>query len=791
MSLAQIAPTSVVLGVAATPLPQFGTSAILGVLTTAQYGKFIAQSGGTSVIEMTPASVASLMTSLGLVAGERAYEDATAHFSQARKPEKAYLAYRGDADQIHQQTVQILPESGTTDRASLGKYSLTNVEGGPYSHTSSGVAQVVTLTVVDAGGGNGATGSYVVQDAAGLKFQYDSGGINVWTVTIATAAAGLYRLTVDGENYDYTAGAGDTIENIRDGLFAETLNTVAHPPHPDWTGNKVSTDQFTITGNNVGQSLVVSTNNGPDTIDDMTVVETTPIVPETVGAIATGIATAITGAATPPSNWTPVDAAATVTITADAGFEGTDLGIVSNGPSAGDLTQVLTTDHRDSVQSVRDALDTALAASHPTFVNATSGTDTLTIDGVSAGVVIGVDVSAPNDNILLSEVQGVLTLRTAQTTRITIVENPADNLAYDGTYELTAFGTQVSYVASSETTTSVRDAIRALVDAEISEVTTALAGADAFDMTSNTQGQTFGVVLSSPNGDAAMTQAVQSAARTIRDDIDRAITDAPDAYIFINSGTAVDIVEAQDHIDDIAASTPRFHVWQSGNDAMIDTPIAGATDEGALTFASGTLRSKGHWHPEPVSELATAKAYEGVVAAWVGSYTTLLPGQVQPSGKRLTGFTSRNRLTPTQESNLEARAVQHLEFVPSLGASGSQVSQRRLVPSGRLIDMARAIDQMQSVYQTLAADFITTQPIIHYTDLGLVEIHNAVVQRGTDFLRDQGLVIDGPNYVAGRLPKRADATDADRQLGVTPIFDFEVTIDLGITEIIQRINVFQ
>lgn len=793
MSIEQLVPIQVTLAPGATPLPQFGTSVILGELTTQQYADFIVASGGLSVLQLSPNGLTATLDSLGITAGERVYEDVTKHFSGQTVPELAYLSYRGDADKIHKQSVQILPESGTTDKASIGKYALNELEGGPYTYTSPGLAQTVTLTVTDAGGGDGAPGTYTVTDGAGRNFSYDSGGFNVWTVTVVSAAPGLYNITVSGVTYSYTATAGDSITDIRDGLFADTINFDVHPAHPDWTGNKVSTDAFTVTGNNVGETLVTATNGGPGTTE-MTFAETTPIVPETVATIATGIATAITSSVPPPNNYTAVDAAAVVTITANLGFEGTDLGIAGAGPSAGDLVQATTQDFREDVVTVRDALTTALGVpSHPTFTNADSGTDTILIDGVDAGVVIPLSVSAPNDNILLVEIQGVLTLRTQQTTRITIATNPADSFAFPGNYTLTAFGTMVSYTAAaSETPTTVRDAIQALVDANIPEVTTAVAGADAFDMTDNTAGETFGVTLTSPNSNAAMTQAIQTAARTIRDDIQRAIDDASDWYTVINSGSAVDIQEATDMMDDIGADTPRMHFWQSGNDAMKDTPLAGATDEGAVTFATGTRRSKGVWNPEPVTADVGANAYEGVVSQWVGNYMTRLPGQIQPTGKRQLGFTSRNRLPTQQETNLEDRAVQYMEWVPSLGPSGSQVMQRRFTPAGRLIDLQRAMDQIQSVYQTLALDYITGVDIIPYTNNGIGEVNNNVVVAGTNLLRDQGLVVSPEaTYVNGRLPRVSDASQADREAGILPTFEFNITIQLGATEIPIQVNISQ
>lgn len=793
MSLAQLAPIQVFLSPGATPQRSFGISTVLSVLTSEQYSKFVVASGGLSTLALTAQSVVTTLDDLGITSTERAFEDSTKHFTGERVPELAYLGYRGVADQTHNQTVQIVAETGTTDRASVGLYALTDIEGGPYSYNSPGLAQTVDLTVTDAGGGDGAPGTYRVQDGAGRTFLYDSGGFNLWTVVILSAAAGLYSLTVSGVVYSYTASGGDSVEDIRDGLFANTVNFVLHPAHPDWTGNKVSTDTITVTGTGVGVTLVVTANDGPGGTE-ASLAETAPIVPETTTTIAAGIDAAITGAVLPPTNYTSSAAVAVVTLLASAGFEGTDLGILGNGPAAPDLTQVTTQDYRELVSVVRDALDGLLTAvTHPAFINGTSGTDTLTLDGVTIGEFIPVTVAAPNGNIVLLETQSVLTIRTAQTSRITIVENPADNFSWPGSYELTAFGVMVSYVAvASETVESVRDALQALVDANISEVTTAIAGTIAFDMLNNTAGQPFGVTLSSPNSDQAMTLAVQAAGYSIADDIDRAIQDASDAYIFLNSGSAVDIQVATDHLDDIGSQFPRMHFWQSSNDDMKDTPLAGATDEGAVTFATATRRSKGVWNPEPVTAASTANAYEGVASQWVGSYTTLLPGQIQPTGRRQEKFSSRNQLPPQQELNLEARAVQYMEFVPTLGANGGQVMQRRLTPSGRMIDLQRALDQIQSVYQQLAVDYITSVPIIPYTNNGIGRVHNAVVVEGTALLVQQGLVIsDEAQYVAGRLPRISDATQADQEAGILPVFAFNITIQLGATEIPITVNVSQ
>ena len=108
-----------------------------------------------------------------------------------------------------------------------------------------------------------------------------------------------------------------------------------------------------------------------------------------------------------------------------------------------------------------------------------------------------------------------------------------------------------------------------------------------------------------------------------------------------------------------------------------------------------------------------------------------------------------------------------------------------------MIDIQRALDQIKVVYQQLALDFITSNPIVPYTNPGLGQVHANVVVKGTQQLQAQGLVVGDWRYENGRLPTVSDASDADRQAGIAPLFKFEITIQLGLTEIPIEVNVFQ
>lgn len=791
MSLDQFAPIQVVLAAAAPELPNFGVSVIAGELSSQQLAKFFDLSGSLSTVRITPSSFIDTLEAIGLSSVDLQWIDTVDHFGGNRKPEEAFLTYRGRADQTHIQTLTLSPETGSSTQARIGVYRLDNIEGGPYIHNSVGAAQVTTLTIEDAGGGDGANGRYEVSDNAGNLYIYEAGGINLWTFVVLSAAVGVYTVTAEGVVYTYTADALDTVQTIRDGLLADMNNLLAHPGgHPEWISNTSGTDTITLTASEVGFQLTVVSNLGPGATE-ATITETTPLVPETLISIATAIQAVIVAASPPPPvEWTSVDAAGVITATALAAFIGQDLGVKIAGPTSSDATTLITVDHRETVVSVLTVLDGLLtAAVHPTFANSLAS-PVITLTGLVAGVAIGVDVTSPSGSLVLQETQSILTLRTSQVQRVTIVAQTG-TAAYVGIYTLSLLGTNLMHTAvAPDTITDVRDALMASVDLNLAtETSTVAVGTDAFDITITEQGLPVVVTITSPASNAGANTNLQIASYGAVDDFDRAVVDEPDWYFWVGRGTDTDIKALTLHIDDIAPQTPRRQFALTNDSTIPDTPTATATDIGQVVKDTGTLRTTVFWDPVPSSSV---QDQQGMHAQWVGIASTFLPGQVQWNLTILDGVTGGQKLSGLQEGNMRDKAVVFGERIGSLGSEGEIVTNGPYTPEGRQIDIARALDQIKSVYQINAVALLANNAIIPYNEQG-ISLINDMIQQTTRNLVIQGLVIDNSFLYLpdGQIPEIADASQSDREQGIFPTFEFQLIIQVGGVEIPMVIQVTQ
>lgn len=780
---------SLSLSAAAAPSPSFGVSLLLETLTSKQYAALVEQTGGSSVLVLSQEGHLATLADLGISAGSAAYQDVVAHFlGGVEQPEEAYLSYRGEPVLEHLISVVVNDDPNGPGFAVPGVYRVGG-QGGPYVYMSVGYQQEVELTIVDVGGGDGDPGVYRVEDGDGNVFSYESGGFNLWTAEIVTAAAGLYTVTVDGEVYSYTATGGQTLEQIRDGLYNDMVNFVSHPAHPDWTAGKSGTTDITITGNNVGQSLTVTTNSGPDLTDDMTVTETTPIAPEAVGDIAAGITALIQAAPGYASlRWTVASALAVVTITAKAPNVGEDLEIVANGPLSGSLTIAVTTDHRNTVTEVRDGIKTLMdAATHPDWTVATGGAGELEIDGVLAGDVLEIEVFGPNpatglsmagaSTLLLVERQSVLRKYVAQRTRIQIIPIPTTTDAWEGEYRLIVFGqtlTHVVGVGSGESVTDVRDSLQSQVDTLVAELTTAVIGTAAFDMTAAAAGEGFTTVVQSPNSNQAMTATVETAVYGIAQDITRAHADEPGWYMLVNGDHSdLDIRVAAAAIESFVPR--KMHAWQTSDDGCKGTSLAAGTDIGAQLQSLARLRSFGVWHPSPVSDLV---AYEAPFAAWCGDVLTDQPGQVQWHGRPLTGFTG-NILTANESRNLKDREMSYLERFRALNRDAMNGNY---TSAGRIIDVIRAVDQAEAQLSNNLIDLIQINRILPYTPEGIAQVVR-VINETIETLAEQGSVVENSLVFVGGIPKISQATASERERGIMPEFKISFIVQAGTTQV--------
>lgn len=785
MSGSDFAQISISLAAKAAPRPAFGVSCLFERLSSSQYAKFVEQSGGGPTVELSPTGWTSTLADLGISAADQAYADARAHFTGSRLPERAFITCLGEPVLEHILDVVVVGQSDAPAYAAPGVYRL-DAQGGPYSYTSPGVAQVVTIEIEDVGGGDGEVGKYSIVDGDGNSYSYESGGTNLWTITFAVAEAGVFALTIDGELYSITADVGDSIEDIRDKMFADMGNTVAHPGgHPTWVANLLSTDKITIVGATIGDSIAVAVTTEP-TPADMGAVETTPIAPETVGAIATALAAAVTGSAIPPSSWAPVVALGVITITASS--PGVDLGIAGTGPTAPSLTQTLVTDHRQTVLVVRNAIKALVdAASHASFTVAAVGNTTIRLTGATAGSVLDVEASTTGAQIeasdfIVAEVQSVLRLVLAQQSRVRIIPQPSTTDAWPGVYKLILFGQTLDHEAvSGDSAEDVRDALLVKLQTFITETTSTALSTDRIDIVDNTAGEAFQIVALSPNSDQAMTVEVIVESYGMANDFARAQQN-PNWYCALNG--MHDELSIRVLAEAVESAIPRkIHGWQSSDTAIRDTPIAIGTDVGAKLRNLDRLRSWGVWHPSPVS---VDTAYEAPFSQWAAVVMTLPPGKVQWHGRILTGFTG-NYMTDTQNANLKARRVSFLERFDALERSQMNGGFNS---AGRIIDIVRGMDQLEAELNIAMQDLIATNDILPYTQDGLDDVVGeleGVVNR----LTEQGsVVLNTLDYPEG-LPLITDATPDERIEGVMPWVVFTLVLQAGTTRVRVRGTITQ
>lgn len=260
--------------------PAFGTSLLLHNLTDAQD----ALMGSSRTALLTSATWTADLAALGITDGEAAYESVQSHFSQPRKPTKAYLGRRGkDIQQVWTVVVPGVPADG------VYAISVIGATGTPYSFAAVGSTQAAVrtalLTALGAGSatfvaaaGVGAGDITITAVAAGvpLVVQVSSPAASmtasvttgtsvltvaqVWTMDINSAALGVYTLTVQTttgqEVYTHIATVGATVTTIRDALKA--LYDATPSDLFGATMVSVSTDQGTLTASLAGRPGTVS-----------------------------------------------------------------------------------------------------------------------------------------------------------------------------------------------------------------------------------------------------------------------------------------------------------------------------------------------------------------------------------------------------------------------------------------------------------------------------------------------------------------------------------------------------
>lgn len=770
----------IVLGPGTTPEPAFGISALLANLTSSQFNEFTKIAGGLSTLLLGVNGYKETLATLGIPIGSDTYEQVDAHFTSFRKPNEMYLSHRGRPALDHDQRVVILEDSPGSTRANTGLYRVT-AEGGPYDYESVGAPQVITATIADAGGGDAETGLYTIQDKEGNNFQYTSGTKQSYLIEIVNASAQEYSIDFQGVKYKYLAGAGDDQAAIRDGLLADLTSITAHPVHPDWVATATSTTEITVNTQEFGVDILPL---NPLPAVDLTGAETAE-AGETIAVVAAALVALALGNTV---TYVLTDASPALVFTAN--LPGQDLGIqVSGRTAAAFASVVVTTDHRELVSAVRTALlGVITAGTHVSFVDsAGTGPGDIELEGTVAGVFVSVSVQGPpqTTSIVLVEVQSLLETLIAQQNLVTIV--PSSGVAAsDGLYEITLFGVTVSKTASGEDINDVRDALQASIVGSVPEVTATTAiGLDSFLVVNNTAGQPLSMALVSPNSGQAMIQAITVAVYGIGTDARRAFDDNKDWYFMLNgSGDDLSIVELGRELEGFVPG--RSHVAQTADDNNRDVQLAAAlpgADVGAQLSVLALQRTAVVYHPSEDG----AQAYKAPFSAWVGDYSTDLPGQVNTHGLQLRGFQGRS-YTTQQARNLQDRNLTFLDQFDALGAGGSQATNGGKNTDGRKFDLIRGADQATALIQVGMLNLLITARILPFTVAGVKE-GTRVISEAFDDLVDQGFAIG--NSLVVIEPDLSTLSAEDIENGIMNQFTVTFVVQAGTDKVIVRGTITQ
>ena len=767
MPIEQVIDVNISLAAAVIPEPAFGTSCLLTNLSTRQFAAFQTLSGGADTLKIGAAGRRDTMDTLEIFDGSREFEQIDNHFTGFKTSDELILSYRGTANQDHDQRVVIEEDEPGTGLATVGQYRIT-ASGGPYTYVSPGVEQVISATLEDAGGGLATTGTYTIKDGEGNTVTYVSGTKQTWLVTVATATdSTLYTVVVDGVSYTFTSGVGTTDTLIRDGLISDMTNPLAHPAHPNWIVVTSGTDALNVLTEEFGVAVVLTAVQV-----ELTEVETA----EAGELIATAIAAIVPLiVAIPPTTYAVVDASPAITFTAN--LPGQDLGITVGGRTAGAVTQVITTDHRETVTVVRNALNGLITAgTHPEFTNSTFGTNAIDLEGVVSGVFVDVSVAGPtSSSMTLIEVQSILEKLIAQTSRLTIIPDTSSGPTYAflGAYTLTLFDVMVSYTATAgDSVTVVRDALDTAITLALPGiVSTATAGSAALDITNLTAGQPFGIALTSPNSNQAATVAVTTASYGIGDDIRRAFDDSSDWYFLLNGFD--DNLYLIEGVRAVEALVPgRSHVGQSPDNAIRDTPASVATDVAQqlvdLAFERGSIV----YHPLESGE----KPYKAPYSQWVSDYAVKLPGATNPSRRRLRGF-QFNKYTTQEAANIADKNAGVLDQFKAIDVQAFLGGKSH---NGRAFDLIRGLDQTTALVQIAITDLILNQDILPYTVDGINQVGNAITKVFTRLV-SQGFAIE--NSLVLGVPKLSDATPEQQQAGEFPPFTMDFRAQVGTNKV--------
>lgn len=333
--------------------------------------------------------------------------------------------------------------------------------------------------------------------------------------------------------------------------------------------------------------------------------------------------------------------------------------------------------------------------------------------------------------------------------------------AADGNYVTTvsAVGeTKIyTFVALSDTVTTIRDGILALIAGDTSTLWGAVTSAtDMIDFTATAAGYPLTISLQSPGSDYL--NVVSTPHHGVDTDITEVDAEVNDWYMLVN-GSVVDS-DIHTGATAIESGPRRMHAYYT-QDADI---LVGATTTDLMSIlqAASLARSFGLHRPA---------ATDGSASSWVGRCIPALPGTINWRHKSLVLITGRNYSQFLSErSAITAKGGNYVELFPALNPPVSNTQGLGVVADGTQIDVIRGIDNLFAEILIRQFNLFNQTDKVPYDNDGMSQVHATAVG-ATEFLTDQG-VLEPLASDAWTVPDISTATAAERQAGAFPAISF-------------------
>jgi hypothetical protein len=429
----------------------------------------------------------------------------------------------------------------------------------------------------------------------------------------------------------------------------------------------------------------------------------------------------------------------------------------------------------DTQNDVRDGLVTACGAGSAMFTVAAGGAGEVVLTSVLPGVALTVSVVSPASSMTAAVTTGTKVAAVAQVWTMDIGSAAA------GVYELivstsTGQKTYTHVAISGATATTIRDAIKALYDADPSDLfgaTMASVSTDKGTLTASLAGRPGSVTITSPASDATAT--VTTANYGIADDVTALIAANPNWYMAIlGSHVKAEILLFAERIEATQGTTaPKAGLVQTSD---ADTLTDAADNVLELLQERSYLRVAGCYH---------SLNAEGFHAAAAGYVLPIPAGKVSWVAKPIVGLTPEDFTSSSSPANIRSNEGWWLE---NFAARNQSVINGGYSFRGVPFDIIRAIDTFLLNASSALMDLLVNNLIVPYTNAGLSQARG-VVKTAYNNAVSAGYAVEGTLVLSE--PKISDATGNERSRGIFPEFVASFIIQAGAHKVRATFNVSQ